>query len=338
MFNPFDSFKNRLKRAGINISKRGEDSIGIKILNKIEIHYTGPPYTFNYNGPIDEITVDEFQHANNLDNVQVDLTHYQYQDEQGNDAKVSDDEKIVDFAANKIRYYKLFSKKTLDVNYLATYDLDLIQTSSQIPYTNTSAGMKHLKNFQLILMFAAMFLMNILLDSISASTYQNAYTVNPKNVVDYYIPIAVILIAVFVLYIQHINDLSKTMVHSLTLAALPMKIISANGVLPVILTDSQVKPVWSYQAKLMRINPGEAQKVISALQDWKADQLETAFVNSKITEKNIALMKLQHEQRDLNGEDLGMYADQDKRKRWVDMVLGGLIASFIAVIVFFTLL
>jgi hypothetical protein len=334
----FDRFKNKMKNIGINISKRSEDSIGMKVLNKIEIHYTGPPYTFSYNGPIDEITVDEFQHSNNLDKLQVDLEHFQYQDEKGNDVQVSDDEKIADFNASKIRYYKLFSKKTLDINYLVTYDLDLIQTSSQKPYTETTAGMKHLKNFQLILMLAAMILMNILLDSIAASTYQTSYTVNQQNVVNYYIPLTVILAAVFILYIQHIRDLSKTMVHSLTLAALPMKIISANGVLPVVLTDSQIKPLWSYQAKLMNINPGEAQKVIAALQDWKADQLETAFVNSKITEKNISLMKLQNEQRYLSAEDLRMYAEQDKHKRWIDMLIGGMVASFVAVIVFFSLL
>ena len=336
MFEAVKSFKNKLVGSRINISKRSEDSIGSKVLNKVEIHYRGPPHNFSYNGAVDEITVEQFQRINNIDVIQVDSEKYQYPNEKGEDIPVSDEERIVDVDTNKIRYYKLFSKKTTAINYLATYDLDLIQSSPQVSYTETSEGGRHLKYFQIILMFSAMIVVNILLDSLTASTYEPSYIVNTKNAVDYYIPLVIVIVAIFALYIQHIRDISRTMVHTMYLQALPMKIINANGVLPVLLFDSQTTPIWSYQSKLMHMQPGEAHKVINALQEWKADQLETAFVNSKITEKNIALMKIQLEQRELAGTDLGMFAEQDPRKRWMDMLIGGLVATFIAVIVIFS--
>lgn len=333
-----DDIKNKIKGTRINLSKRATDSIGNKVLNKIEIHYRGPPHNFMYNGPIDEISVEQFRAINSITVVELDNTQYQYPNEKGEKIEVNDNERIVDPMADKIRFYKLYSKKTIAIDYLATYDLDLIQSSSQVPYTDTAAGMKHLKNFQLILMFSAMIILNIILDSISASTYVQTYSPTPHNVIDYYIPLLVIVLSVFILYMQHIRDISHTMVHTMYLQGLPMKIINANGVLPVVLLDSQTSSVWTYLTRLLRINPGEAQKVIAALQEWKADQLETAFVNSKITEKNISLLKLQVEQRELHNTDIGMFIEHEKRARWFDMLVGGLVATFIAIVIIFTLL
>ena len=349
----FESARQKLQGL-ISLRKRSETSFGKKIQNKIEIHYHGPPFDFMYNGSIDEITVEQFKTEQNLSDIQIDEHQYQMVGKDGQPIQVPEDESIKEnIDIGKIRFYKLFSKKTTEVNYLATYDLDLIAVSRQVPFTQTSSGQSSISRFRMVLITSLVVTLSALVDSYVISSY-NPYnfssptpvspvttisrTVSSASFVDFYIPVIIGFAAVIMLYIQHNKDLAKTMVHEMSLEALPFKIINANSILPVAITNSSIVSLWDYQSKLMKINPQQASKVVEVLQEFKADQLENAFVNNKINEKNIALMKIENEQRALNNADLSIYNEGDKRKRWVDIATGSLISGMIAAVVIIFLL
>lgn len=350
----FDGVREKVKGI-VSLKNRKEASFGKKVQNKIEIHYHGPPFDFMYNGNIDEITVEQFKQEQNLSDLEFDQGHYQTLGKGKPDKEVDPDDQIKeDIDVKKIRFYKLYSKKTTEVNFLATYDLDLIAVSRQVPFTQTTSGQTSVSRFRAVLTTSLVITLSALFDSYIISSY-NPYSYAPPtppspptttitravtsaSFVDFYIPVMIGIAAVILLYIQHNRDLGKTMVHEMNLEALPFKIINANSVLPVAISNSSVVSLWDYQAKLMKINDNQAKKVVEVLQEFKADQLENAFVNNKINEKNIALMKIENEQRALNNADMSMYNEGNKKSKWIDILTGAVISGSIAGVIFLILL
>jgi hypothetical protein len=55
---------------------------------------------------------------------------------------IPEDKRMKNFNPERINYYRLFSKKTLEVKYLATYGQDLLAEAPQYKYADSSQGRK----------------------------------------------------------------------------------------------------------------------------------------------------------------------------------------------------
>ena len=185
---------------------------------------------------------------------------------------IPEKERFKNFNSERINFYRIFSKKTAEVKYLASYGQDLLSEAPQAQYSETLQGKKNI-GFQNILFMLFVFglieLFTILF--VTSSTY-NYVAPSHANNTAWYLLIFVIILMFAIMWRLHIYDISHSYVKFIMLQSAPFY-ISNRGVLPVIMVNSTITDVWDYQSRMMHVDDAKAKDVIYALQSWSDSQL-----------------------------------------------------------------
>ena len=194
---------------------------------------------------------------------------------------IPEKDRIKNFNPERINFYRLFSKKTAEVKYLATYGQDLLAEAPQARYAETLQGKKNI-GFQNILFMLFVFglieLFTILF--VTSSTY-NYVAPSHANNTAWYLLIFVVIVMFAIMWRLHIYDVSRSYVKFIMLQSAPFY-ISNRGVLPVIMVNSTITDVWDYQTRMMHMDDSKAKEVIYALQSWSDSQIVELEQSNKL--------------------------------------------------------
>ena len=215
---------------------------------------------------------------------------------------VPEKERIKNFNPDRINYYRIFSKKTVEVKYLVTYGQDLISEAPQYKYSETTGGSKNI-GFQnvlfMIFIFGLIETFTFLFVSSSSPSY---FPTTHPSYTPWYILIGVVIIMFSTMWRLHIHDVSKSTTKLIMLQSAPF-FISNRGVLPVVLHNSQLQDVWDYQARLMEMDDSKAKDVIYALQTWSDAQIAQLERMNKLGQVEHELTMINEEIRDISKLD-----------------------------------
>lgn len=344
------NMKNGIRRARhivVDVENRMKRSFGNPVAQKVEIHYQGKPFTFNYTSQMETISIDlvhreqqmasgthatpsdpaveveQFDPAKRrmdtsiayfacscnimikgsiatplaearnqeliirgiqepsvkslvLDHMAkghtIHLTHTDSQVE-----VIPPERQIKNFSQDRINFYRLFPDSTVEVKYLCSYGQDLLSEAPQYKFSETSNGKDYLgkQNFYFTIFIVGMLMLieYAAVSSMISSYYSFAVTTtNATNSDAWYLLIAVMLIMGGALWRVHIHDVSNQWVKYITLQSAPFY-ISNRGILPVVMTNSALNPVWDYQSRMMELNADAALDVFHTLTTWSDEQI-----------------------------------------------------------------
>ena len=149
---------------------------------------------------------------------------------------IPEEKRMKNFNTERINYYRIFSKKTVEVKYLATYGQDLLAEAPQYKYAESKQGGKTIgvQNFLFGLFIVG--LMEIITYMVASSS-SNVYNPVPANNFPWYVLIGVVILLFSVMWRLHIYDISRSTVKIIELQSAPFY-ISNRGVLPVLMVNT----------------------------------------------------------------------------------------------------
>ena len=219
---------------------------------------------------------------------------------------IPEKDRVKNFSAERINFYRIFSKKTTEVKYLATYGQDLLAEAPQYKYSETLQGKKNIGFQNMLFMFFVFGLIEVFTIIFASSTSYVPYTPSHANDTPWYLLILVMIIMFSAMWRLHIYDMSRSTVKYIMLQSAPFY-ISNRGVLPVIMHNSTITDVWDYQSRMMHVDDGKAKEIVYALQSWSDSQIAELERSNKlgmveheltvINEDMRYLSKLDHEYR-----------------------------------------
>ncbi len=312
---------NGIGKRVVDVTNRIRKSFGFNIPQLIEIHYDGPQ-RISYVGPLEEVDVavvdvpsedGSTKHqvvASKLgeqkpEGREVDVDPTKMIDENGKVVDVPEEKRIKDFDPKKIRYYRTFpTKDPFAVKYFATYDQDLIGDAPQVKFSDTSMGSKSLNRFTIVILGIISSIVEFITIIVVTASYNPYYnpTVNTSTL-NYYIPLAMGIIFLILLYIIHTRDMMRTYVRFLILQPIPMMVGKDTNIIPVFLTNSKPKPVWDYMVRVLHLTGEDAKKVFHAIQTWNEKAMEELILDKEVLNMNYALNEIDQEMQKLKGLD-----------------------------------
>lgn len=366
----------------VDIRNRIQKGFGRSVKQMVEMHYDGPPFSFSYMDKIEQIDIDvkndvDFTKTSTIDKSVIELTcscgfqeelQVKDQSEKGIKKMIADsyadhlepehelvwsygtketpmdkDKRIKNPDPKKIRYYRIFSKKTARIKYLATYDQDLLAEAQQVKFTQTAGGSAYMRRFQILIMlfiFSLIEVITILSIYSSVPTYYSpvstsTYVPSSSNA-GYTLPIIIAIASAVIIWLVHTRDVSITSVKYLQLKPAPFK-MQNKSIIPVVLANSATRDWWSYSSQVMHLSSEVAEDVYSTLQGWNDEQVEQLDRTNKIMELNIALMDIEQESRDLQKLDRDYREASGGVNHIQKYIIGGLIGGLSVFVVMFIL-
>ena len=241
---------------------------------------------------------------------------------------IPEEKRMKNFNTERINYYRIFSKKTVEVKYLATYGQDLLAEAPQYKYAESSQGKKAIGLQNLMFMLFIMGLIEVF-TYIVASSSSNVYNPTPANNLPWYILIGVVILMFSVMWRLHVYDISRSTVKIIELQSAPFY-ISNRGVLPVIMVNTVLTDVWDYQADLMHIDDSKAKEVIYALQNWSDRQIALLDRGEKLATSELELVNVADEIRDIARIDHKYKNQMDMEKTNIRNVVMAVMATAFA--------
>ena len=241
---------------------------------------------------------------------------------------IPEEKRMKNFNTERINYYRIFSKKTVEVKYLATYGQDLLAEAPQYKYAESKQGGKTIgvQNFLFGLFIVG--LMEIITYMVASSS-SNVYNPVPANNFPWYVLIGVVILLFSVMWRLHIYDISRSTVKIIELQSAPFY-ISNRGVLPVIMTNSVYNDVWDYQSDLMHISDEKAKKVIYALQNWSDRQIVLLERGKEVANLELELVHVDGEIREIARIDHRYRTQMDTEKTSIRNVAMAVMATAFA--------
>ena len=257
-----------------------------------------------------------------------------------------ENERIKNFNAERINYYRLFSKKTTEVKYLVTYGQDLLAEAPQVKYSDTTGGGRTLKMQNAIFIFFFVGIIEFLtlysfISYIVSSMYYSPITVvskitsSPTNISTgisvatfIYTILFISLVFIFVTWRLHIRDTAKSTIKYIELQSAPF-FISNRGVLPVIMHNSVNEDIWDYQARIMQIDDVRAKDVFYALQSWSDSQIAQLDRANKLGQVEHELTMIGEEMRDIKKLDMEYRTEMSGNKSNLKTVVMGVVATVV---------
>ena len=241
---------------------------------------------------------------------------------------IPEEKRMKNFNTERINYYRIFSKKTVEVKYLATYGQDLLAEAPQYKYAESNQGKKTI-SFQNFLFM--LFIMGLIetFTILASSSSSNVYNPTPSNNFPWYVLIGVVILMFSVMWRLHVYDISRSTVKIIELQSAPFY-ISNRGVLPVIMTNSVYNDVWDYQSDLMHINDEKAKKVIYALQNWSDSQIVLLDRSKKVATSQLELVHLEDEYREIVKIDHSYRTQMNTEKTSIRNVVMAVMATAFA--------
>ena len=214
---------------------------------------------------------------------------------------IPESERIKNFSESRINYYKLFPTKTTEVKYLVTYGQDILAEAPQYPYTATEEGSKSIIRQNLYFMlfiFALVELVTYIAASAPSSSYYSPVVAPHPNNTPWYILIIVVIIMVTLMWRLHIRDLARSTVKFVMIQPAPFY-INNRGVLPVIMTNTRINPIWEYQSRMMHLGAKDARDIFYSLQTWSDSSLAQLYRANQLGDSEKSLMEAANDIRDL---------------------------------------
>ena len=242
---------------------------------------------------------------------------------------IPENERIKNFSDQRVNYYRLFSKRTAEVKYLASYGQDILAEAPQYKYLDTNEGKKNLGLQNTLFMFFIFGLIELLtyIASSSQATYYYSPVVRP-NLTPWYILIAVVIVMVIVMWRVHLYDLSQTMVKVVELQSGPF-FINNRGVLPVVMTNSVLTQMWDFQAKVMGTSDVNARDIYYSIQMWSDQQIGLLYRQNKLGELENELSNINNDIRDLIRLDHDFKREHDLQSSPRKYLLYGVLATIL---------
>ena len=326
------NFTSKGKNKVVDLSKRIQRGFGSPVLQKVEIHYQGQPRTFYYDGPIEEISIDVIHKQQREEKIKESIKNKDLGEDihpeesieiEPTNIEPDPNSGIDEFEPKKIRFYKLFPKKTNEIKYIATYDQDILAEAPQPKMTETSGGSKYIRNFERMIMIFIFGLLEVItIISFISSTTPSFSSQNTTNT--WYIPIAITITMLVILWIVHVRDVSRTHVKYVNLQSGPF-LISNTGIIPVIMTNTVVRPFWDYQKQVMNVDDKHAKDVFYSLQKWNEEQIQKLSISNKIMDASRGLSELVNEERELTRLNLEYKGVNSKSPSFFNVVLAGIV-------------
>ncbi len=185
---------------------------------------------------------------------------------------IPEKDRIKNFNSERINFYRIFSKKTAEVKYIATYGQDLLAEAPQVKFSETARGKSSIitQNFLFMLFVSGLIEIFTILFALSSS--YNYVAPSHANNTAWYLLIFVVIVMFAIMWRLHIYDISRSYAKLVYLQSGPFY-ISNRGVLPVVMVNSTITDVWDYQTRMMHIDDSKAKEVIYALQSWSDSQI-----------------------------------------------------------------
>ena len=185
---------------------------------------------------------------------------------------IPEKERVKNFNSERINFYRIFSKKTAEVKYIATYGQDLLAEAPQVKFSETARGKSSIitQNFLFMLFVSGLIEIFTILFALSSS--YNYVAPSHANNTAWYLLIFVVIVMFAIMWRLHIYDISRSYAKLVYLQSGPFY-ISNRGVLPVVMVNSTITDVWDYQTRMMHIDDSKAKEVIYALQSWSDSQI-----------------------------------------------------------------
>lgn len=240
---------------------------------------------------------------------------------------IPDETKIKNFDKSKINFYKLFSKKTAEIRYLATYDQDLLSEAPQVSYLNTSQGQKKLNTQNMLFMFSILGLFMIF-EYLYLQSQTNFYVPHPNNtnLLPWYILIFAIVVMALAMWRIYISVIKKSIVKVIELQSGPFY-ISNTGVLPVIMINTVVTDIWEHLGKLMNIDDTNARRVEYAMQKWDDTHVTELFGTTQIQAVLLEINKIANSKKELSREDMNYKNQQNEvTTNWRNIIVTAVIS------------
>lgn len=238
------------------------------------------------------------------------------------------DKRMKNFNPERINYYRLFSKKTLEVKYLATYGQDLLAEAPQDKYADSSQGRKAIGMNNFLFMLFIMGLIEVFTYMIASSS-SNYYNPNPQNNFPWYVLIGVVILMFSATWRLHVHDISRSTFKNIELRSAPFY-ISNRGVLPVIMINSTLTDVWDYQSDMMNIDDTKAKEVMYALQTWSDNQINELERSNFVATSELELVRLANETKDLSNINHGYANRSDPKKADIKNIVLAVMATAFA--------
>jgi len=237
------------------------------------------------------------------------------------DEVIPETERIKDFDQKKVNFYRIFSKKTTEVKYLASYDQDLLAEAPQIKFSESSAGATKIRMQNLYLMFFLFGVVEIFTYIFAlASSASYVYHPHTASYLPWYVTIFTVIVAIVVVWWVKIHEMGKTMVKYITLQSAPF-FISNRGVLPVVMTNSSLNNVWDYQAKVMKSTDRDAKDIYYSLTTWSDAQISELYRAKLLGQVEHELTVINTEIRDIQKLDMEYRTQTNNQKATVQQLL-----------------
>ena len=246
---------------------------------------------------------------------------------------IKEEERIKNFTDSRVNYYRMFSKKTAEVKYLASYGQDLLAEAPQFPYNQTAIGKDSIGSqnfFFFLFIFGLIEVFTYLAASSSTSSYYSP--IKHPNLSPWYVLITVMIAMIIIMWRMHIRDMARTMVKVIFLQSAPFY-ISNRGILPVVMVNSSVNQVWDYQARMMNMDGKNAKDVFLSLQSWSDSQIAMLYRANKLGQVEKELDAINNSIRDLEKYDL----EYKKQSEATSPNIRGVIIAVVVTLVAYTM-
>lgn len=284
----FDSTKRRLDMADVSLSC----SCGMTFKTKVPVSEARNGND-NIKRNIDDKDIK--QHMRELHTLNVDYVEIK-------DEVIPERDRIHNFDQKYIRFFRLFPKKTAEVKYLVSYDQDILSEAPQIKFSESSTGSAYLRKQNTLLMFFLFGVVDVFTYIVaSASAYP--YNPHPQNLVPWYLLIFTIIGAIVAVWMIKLREMGKTMIKNVRLQAAPFY-ISNRGILPVVMTESVLDPMWDYQSRVMHVDDKSAKEVYHSLTTWSDSQIAELYRAKQLGQVEHELTVINNEIRDIQKLDI----------------------------------
>jgi hypothetical protein len=184
-----------------------------------------------------------------------------------------------DFEPKKIRFYKLFAKNKVEVDFLCSYDQDLIAEAPHTRFTETHGGGKEVNQTLMAMMGFGWIVTAIVLVAgiLSLMTYSPyTYSVNPhtsSNSNTGWILFGSISAMICIMFLDRLHIKSKVFVKTPLVTPTSFH-ISNRGIIPVYLSNSVYTNPMDYLSRMLHVGASEARAVFDSLNRTSFDLLQ----------------------------------------------------------------
>ena len=243
---------------------------------------------------------------------------------------IQETQRIKNFSQDRVNFYRLFPTKTADVKYMASYGQDLLAEAPQYKFSETGEGKNYMvkQNRYFTVFIVGIMMLIEYLSIMAAYSSEISYTTAPFNSV-WYVVIAVILVLGGAMWRLHIYDVSNQFIKYINLQAAPFY-IGNRGILPVVMTNSVINPVWDYQAKMMNLKAEAATDVFHSLTVWSDEQIAQLYRAKIIGNVEHELSVLNNEMSDMRKVDYEYRNKQEKPQKPMTLLIATIFITAVA--------